>query len=686
MLAADRVVLGPSASPATHDVLDLTSPDALAEVGGEALSSVLGGLIGGLGAPGTAVSELFGLTQPAAWSGGGWPVINAAALIADPVKAWLGFLGQVLALGTQAFADLLSSAATLLGKPAVVDAAGTDADPWVIAASGDLAIVGWATTDSGVVTLHAGMRWRQAASQAGGSDGPTISIGLVAEALALTLATSSSAFGLHVLPSVTLAFGLATPAGHPVSVSLGAATIDVPAAEASLAWTTAGGLQASFGLPGATLTAEAVTTAFTLPSVDGSGNLVLPAGLTDQILETLLAGLLADASTPWLPPLVQALGLGEPGAAGEAFSQMFSDPRGWVVARLRSLLSAADPAAVDANLGNLADVFAALVGTPSSPSSPARVVAGLAPVAPAAVSGSGRPGDPLVVPLQAGAASVGLALWLEPDGPPIPPAVLTSLLQPTSLSSWLAGAGAALSTSDLTQLLTAAGQRIPGLDRLVAGRATLTAGWDALITRCAGGDGLLPGGAPDIAGATASTLAGIAHADLPTSISPRWPGCPPAHASCMSPARTCRRGRTPRSRPWTLPRRDCPTRPSTPRPWRPRPARGMCGCRSAPTALAPTPRPARRRARPGSPGRSPRPRPAAETSCWPRTARPPQAPRGSRRPARLWLGWSCSAPRTRPFHSTSWISRRRPTRWPWPGGCCPTTPRTTAPTWPPRAR
>ena len=51
VLAADRVVLGPSASPATHDVLDLTSPDALAEVGGEALSSVLGGLIAGLGAP-----------------------------------------------------------------------------------------------------------------------------------------------------------------------------------------------------------------------------------------------------------------------------------------------------------------------------------------------------------------------------------------------------------------------------------------------------------------------------------------------------------------------------------------------------------------------------------------------------------------------------------------------------------
>ena len=115
--------------------------------------------------------------------------------------------------------------------------------------------------DSGVATVHAGMRWQPAASQVGGADGPTISIGLVAEALAITLPAASSAFGLHVLPAITLGAGLAAPAGHPVSVSLGAATVDVPAAEVSLAWTTASGLQASFGLPGATVTAGAVSTA-----------------------------------------------------------------------------------------------------------------------------------------------------------------------------------------------------------------------------------------------------------------------------------------------------------------------------------------------------------------------------------------------------------------------------------------
>lgn len=512
VLAADRVTLGPPGSATTHDVLDLTSPDALAEVGGQALSTVLGTLITGLGPPGEALSELFGLTQPAAWSGAHWPVIDAAALIADPPKAWLGFVGQVLALGTQAFADLLSSAATLLGKPAVADAAGTQADPWVIASTGALAAVAWA--DPGGATIHAGLRWQPAAAQIGGASGPAISGSLVADALAIALPTASSAFGLHVLPSVTAGIGLTTPAGQPVSVSLGVATMDVPAAEVSLAWTPAGGLQATFGLPGATVTAGAATTALALPSIDGSGTLVLPAGLTDQVLETLLAGLLTEASTPWLPPLARALGLGDPGAAGEAFAQLLSDPRGWLAARLRSLLSAADPAAVDASLGDLAAFLAAVVGTPS----PVAAATARAVTGPAAVTGSGRPGDPLVVPLHAGPASLALALWLEPDGPPIPPAVLTELLQPASLSDWLQGAGAALSTTDLAQLLTTAGQRIPGLGHLVAGRDTLAAGWDALVTRCSGGDGLLPGGAPGIAGATASTLAGVAHADLPAHL------------------------------------------------------------------------------------------------------------------------------------------------------------------------
>ena len=397
VLAADRVVLGPTASTTTHDVLDLTSPDALANVGGEAVSSVLSGLISSLGSAGTALSNLLGLSAPSTWTGGGWPTIDAAAFMADPVKAWFGFQQSVLALGTQAFADLLSEVTGLLGLPNVTNAAGTGADPWVLVDRSGLALVTWSTSAS-PTTLHLGARWQPAASPIGGVDGPTPSLRLMAEVLDITLPSGSMPVGLHVLPLVSLSAGLSTPAGHPVQVSLGAAGLNIPSVAATLGWTPAGGPTAALDLPGATVTVGTTTTAFALPTIDNSGNLVLPAGLDDHALETLLAGVLDSSSAPWLPALAQALGLGDPGAAGEPFATLLRDPRGWVTARLSSLLSAADASALGTNLSRIADFVAALVGTPAAlPLSPHAALqprgSGGAGAGEPAVTGSGRPDD-----------------------------------------------------------------------------------------------------------------------------------------------------------------------------------------------------------------------------------------------------------------------------------------------------
>lgn len=274
VLAADRVVIGAT----THATLDLTSPDALAQVGGDALSSVVGNLISGLGTAGTTVSELLGLSAPAAWSGGAWPTIDAAALIADPIAAWFNFQRAVIALGTQAYADLLSSVASLIGKPAVADAAGTQADPWVVASTNGLDLVAWTATAGSATALHLGARWAASASQLGGATGPTPSLQVLIDAIAVTLPTGPGALDLHVLPQAMLSAGLNAPAAHPFQLVLGAATLALPAASFALSWATAAGLQASFDLPGATVTVDATTTPLGLPTLDGSGNLVLPPG------------------------------------------------------------------------------------------------------------------------------------------------------------------------------------------------------------------------------------------------------------------------------------------------------------------------------------------------------------------------------------------------------------------------
>ena len=109
-----------------------------------------------------------------------------------------------------------------------------------------------------------------------------------------------------------------------------------------------------FGLPGATVTAGAVTTARCAAvhrwlRQSGAARRVRRPGAR------VAAGRPADDRNHAVATaLALALGLGEPGAAGEAFAQLLSDPRGWLAARLRGLLSAADPAAVDASLGDLA--------------------------------------------------------------------------------------------------------------------------------------------------------------------------------------------------------------------------------------------------------------------------------------------------------------------------------------------
>jgi hypothetical protein len=520
VLAADRVDIGPVASPTTQATLDLTSPDALADVGGEALSGVLGTLISGLGAAGTALSELLGLSVPASWTAGGWPAVNAAALIANPVSAWLGFQRSVIDLGSAAFADLLSSAAGLLGKPAVASAAGTAADPWILASTGDLALIAWTVVAGSTTALHVGARWLPSATAIGGADGPTPSLTLLIDTLAIPLPTTGVAVDLHVLPAVQISAGLSSPAGHPLRITLGPAAIAVPGAAATFSWTTAAGASASFELPGATLTVDTTTVPLALPTIDSTGALVLPPGIDDHLLETLLGQLLAQVNAPWPTALVQALGLGSSTAGGDPFANLLTDPRGWLAARLRSLLSEADPGAVDGALASIAAAMAALIGVPATATAPvvAHALTPATATGPAGVSGTGRPDDPLVIPLQAGPAALEVAVWLDPAGPPIPANLLTSLLQPAALTSWLSADGAALTSADLVQLLTQAGASVPGLAELLDGRDAIAAGWDAITARTTGGDGLLPGGAPDISGATASTLAGIAHTDLPAHL------------------------------------------------------------------------------------------------------------------------------------------------------------------------
>ena len=268
---------------------------------------------------------------------------------------------------------------------------------------------------------------------------------------------------------------------------------------------------------------------------------------------------------------------------------------------------------------------------------------------------------------------------------PISPAVLAALLQPPSLTGWLDDAGAALTASDLSQLLTAAGQRIPGLgdlmawpehargrmgcpdhplrrrrrpaarrsarypggNRLGAGRrrARGSAGPDPHLTTLAG---LLP--APGSWDITGPHVLPWPDGTIPT-LDLSMPGLPDTAFDTSALAAA--------TGPWhvRLPlRADCP---------------------------GPDRRPGPRPAQPGSPGRS-TPWAACGSSVLLVSHGPAAAARpGWPRPAPRSPGSSCSARRMRQFRWTFSISRRWPMHWRWPAGCCRTTPRATVPTWRP---
>lgn len=519
VLAADSVDIGPPGAEHHHDVLDLTSPDALAQIGTEALSGLTANLLTGLAPFGPALRLLLGL-QPPPDPPANWPSLDVVALFTDPVAAVTAYHAAALGLGAAPYGELLGAIAALFGQPASAAGSGSADDPWVPFQAGGVGLAVWAA-GSPPAAIHVGARCLASAAGLGGASGPSLTFSLVVDALAVPLpppgAAVSPGASLTALPALTLGASLTTPAGSPLSVTDGGATLTVAGGSLDCTWTPAAGLRSSVSLAGAAIETGGATTPVSLPSVDSAGNLQLPPGISETVAEALLSVFLTSCGSSFAGTLPALLGLAGPlsdppgGPAGTAPPSLLQDPFGWVTARLAAQFASGG--------GPVLQALAASISA---------LVTGSAAAAPA--TGTGTADNPYLVPLTAsGESGVAAAVWADPDGPPIPGSVSSALLQPPALTGWLSGSGAALSTTQIAQLLTSASAIVPDLADLLAGRDTVAAGWDALTARCAGGDGLLPGQAPDIAGATSVPLTGIPHTELPASLNLASLGAPTAN-------------------------------------------------------------------------------------------------------------------------------------------------------------
>ena len=511
VLGAERVDVGRDASHLDHhDVLDLTSPDALADVGAEALSAIVTGMLAGLGPAGTAIEVLLGITPPASHAGDpSWPALSLAGLVADPVGAVGAFLRSVVARGGADFADLLSVLPGLLGSTAVGAGPGTADQPWSLELAAGVSLTAWCDGDP--VVVHLGCRAAPAIPPLGGDGGPVLGLALVADVLAVTLPPATATgppFPVKVtaLPDLALEVTVSAPAGQPLTFGSGY-QISLQEARLRLAWAPGGGLQAIFDLPGATVLVAGVSTPLGPITLGPGGRLTLPLDLPWDLVEQVAISALRSAASGWVQGLPDLLG-----ADTTAFDQagglaaLISDPLRFLQGLLSAFLTSQDASRF---LATLAAALAGLGGGPAGTG----VTGGL-------VSGSGTPEDPYAVSVGAGTAALEAVLWLDPAGPPPDLGALAAALRPEALGRWLDGdAGApALSLDTVAGLLAQAAAQAAGLGDLLAGRDTLTAGLDALAARVAGGDGLLPAAAADVPGATAFPLAGVTHPQLSAAI------------------------------------------------------------------------------------------------------------------------------------------------------------------------
>ena len=502
VLGAERVDVGQDASRLHHhDVLDLTSPDALADVGAQALDAVVAGMLGGLGAAGTAISVLIGLTPPASRTGDAtWPVLSATAFVADPVGAVAAFLSSVVALGGTGLADLLSVLPGLLGSGAAGTGTGTADQPWMLDLAAGAALAVW--QDASV--LHLGMRVAPTVPPLGGAGGPSLGVALVVDGLAVTLPTAGSTatpvrVSVAALPSLSLevtlssATGLTFGTGYQVTVS---------GLQLTLAWGPSSGLTVSFALPGVSVAGVALQPITLGPD----GRFTAPLELPWELASQAAASALRAATPAWAQGLPDLLGL-DSGAfeAAGGLAVLIADPLRFLRTLLATLLAGRSS-------GDFAAALAAVLAALGGGAAGSGVSAGL-------VTGSGSADDPFTVSLGSGTAVPSVVLWLSPDGPASSPGALDGVLE--ALGRWLDDdpGSSALGLDIVAALLGQAAAGSAGLRGLLAGRlGGLADGLSALQARIAGGDGLLPGTSAEIPGATSVALPGVTHAGLSAAV------------------------------------------------------------------------------------------------------------------------------------------------------------------------
>ena len=464
----------------THEVLDLSTPEAALDAAGSVVGGALTTALQQLGAVGDLLADLLGLDPPS-----GVGEISATALLADPVAAVRGYWEELLGSAAALEETLGSLAEALTGSTAALPGAGSSEDPWRIVLVGPLTLRLWREDSQptpGDWTLHADL--------AVATEVPVLGELEVTTAAVLGLLTLTPATGRVVFADgATVSAMLARSDGARARLGPAGLALVADAVGVELVWHPAAGLTARLAADDLALevaeqhrfddTLSEVP--IPLPQIGPDGRFRLPSPDWAAI-EGALAALVARVGLPELDAVVGMLGWQGSGPHLALDGLLGDDPVAAIEQWLADLVLDCDR--VRDALGPVAALLSGF--TLSAP------------------LGSGTARSPYRCPVTGEARAPGLAVWLDP-GCPRPPD------QPRVQLDLVLGAEPPEPEAIVGLLRTST---LPDVVDLMVGRDSLAEGLSELAGRWSSTDGLVgePGTLPS--SVTPVTLPGLSYDEL----------------------------------------------------------------------------------------------------------------------------------------------------------------------------
>jgi hypothetical protein len=487
VLAADKVTIGTH----THDTLDLSTPDAIADAGGVVLGDIADEILGQLGAAADAVRILLGLSAPLGHPE--VPTIAFGAFLSDPLGAIAGHWQTLVHDHPAAIPAVVTTLRDLIADAAeagaAVDGSGSAADPWHLGLAGPVDLQTWIDGDRLSLALAITL-----VVDTLGQRCTRVESSVRATIVEIDLATR----GVTFLAGITSGFKVRARGRPQASFVTSAFTLTADSVGLQLLWAPDAGLHAQLSAPNLALDFGQGPLTIPLPTIDGAGHVTLSSSDWDKV-ERLLGAFAMATGIGSLRELVGMFGwVRRRGARGAParlrLAELVVDPETAVVDWFAGIAVRDQDLLVRA-----LSLLANLVGGSA---------AGIAGI----LHGTGRPSDPWLVPMSRVGVSAQLAVWVGPAGP-----LASVATEATRLHAWRPGLEA-VDSADLAAALQSEAKVADDVAALLAGRPDIEAGLEALVVRWAGTDGrVVPPGA-DIDGVIVHQVADQTSSDLVSAL------------------------------------------------------------------------------------------------------------------------------------------------------------------------